>query len=109
LSSGVAYAAAGRRTKKVPPPLQAALPLAATVPAPGCGSSEDILRTRTYDLLISYNKFFQVRAARCRGLDAADLLGPVCDQCVFDPLRQVPQFWLVGWDEERRPLAPEQV
>ncbi len=38
------------------------------------------MHTRTYDLLISYDKYYQV-----------------------------PRFWLVGYDEQRQPLTPKQV
>ena len=38
------------------------------------------MRTRTYDLLITYNKYYQV-----------------------------PQLWLAGYDEARRPLPPSAV
>jgi Autophagocytosis associated protein, active-site domain len=53
------------------PALQAALPTPA---------QDNIKRTRTYDLLISYDKF-----------------------------HSVPCTWLVGYDEDRQPLKPEQV
>eukprot|EP00887_Chlorella_sp_A99_P002469 scaffold10.g2469.t1 len=57
---------------------EAALPQAA---AGGGGADDDhIVRTRTYDLLISYDKFYQV-----------------------------PHFWLVGYDENRHPLTHSQV
>jgi Autophagocytosis associated protein, active-site domain len=55
------------------PALQAALPAPA-------GTQDNIKRTRTYDLLISYDKF-----------------------------HSVPSTWLVGYDEDRQPLKPEQV
>ena len=38
------------------------------------------MHTRTYDLMISYDKYYQV-----------------------------PRFWLVGYDESRQPLKPKQV
>lgn len=38
------------------------------------------MRTRTYDLYITYDQFYQC-----------------------------PRFWLVGYDESRHPLAPDQV
>ncbi|GAX77733.1 hypothetical protein CEUSTIGMA_g5176.t1 [Chlamydomonas eustigma] len=41
---------------------------------------DTILRTRTYDLYITYDQYYQV-----------------------------PRFWLVGFDESRHPLIPEQV
>ena len=45
------------------------------------GDDEDgIMRTRTYDLMITYDKYYQV-----------------------------PRFWLVGYDESRQPLKPAQV
>ena len=37
------------------------------------------MRTRTYDLLITYDKYYQV-----------------------------PRFWLIGYDEARQPLKPKQ-
>lgn len=40
---------------------------------------DHIVHTRTYDLLISYDKYYQV-----------------------------PRFWLVGYDENRHPLTPKQ-
>jgi Autophagocytosis associated protein, active-site domain len=52
------------------PALQAALP----------STQDNIRRTRTYDLMISYDKF-----------------------------HAVPRTWLVGYDEDRQPLKPEQV
>ena len=55
------------------PALQAALPTQAS-------TQDNIKRTRTYDLLISYDKF-----------------------------HSVPCTWLVGYDEDRQPLKPEQV
>ncbi|EFN54110.1 hypothetical protein CHLNCDRAFT_36301 [Chlorella variabilis] len=56
---------------------------AALRPAPtagGGGGEEHIVRTRTYDLLITYDKYYQV-----------------------------PRFWLIGYDEDRQPLTPGQV
>ncbi|KAI3431543.1 hypothetical protein D9Q98_004592 [Chlorella vulgaris] len=44
------------------------------------GGGEHIVRTRTYDLLITYDKYYQV-----------------------------PRFWLIGYDEDRQPLSPSQV
>ncbi len=41
---------------------------------------ETILRTRTYDLYMTYDQYYQV-----------------------------PRFWLVGYDETRHPLVPDQV
>ena len=41
---------------------------------------EHIMQTRTYDLMITYDKYYQV-----------------------------PRFWLVGYDEQRQPLKPNQV
>ena len=38
------------------------------------------MRTRTYDLMITYDKYYQV-----------------------------PRFWLVGYDESRQPLKPAEV
>ena len=52
-----------------PPPLQAALPSASAAAAAGQGGGgEGILRTRTYDLLITYDKYYQARCACCAGL-----------------------------------------
>ncbi|KAK9808986.1 hypothetical protein WJX72_007374 [[Myrmecia] bisecta] len=58
---------------------EAALPSQPTVVRAEDGE-EHILRTRTYDLLISYDKYYQV-----------------------------PRFWLVGYDESRQLLRPNQV
>ncbi|CAL8470212.1 g9754 [Coccomyxa elongata] len=45
------------------------------------GAAHDhIMHTRTYDLMITYDKFYQV-----------------------------PRFWLVGYDENRQPLKPNQI
>ncbi|PSC67657.1 Autophagy-related 3 [Micractinium conductrix] len=44
------------------------------------GAGDHILRTRTYDLLITYDKYYAV-----------------------------PRFWLIGYDENRQPLTNEQV
>ena len=71
-----------------PRPVQAALrpaPRTAASAASGAGAAADgvndaILRTRTYDLLITYDKYYQV-----------------------------PRFWLIGYDEQRRPLSPSEV
>ena len=41
---------------------------------------DSIVHTRTYDLMITYDKYYQV-----------------------------PRFWLVGYDEKRHPLTPKQV
>lgn len=41
---------------------------------------ETVLRTRTYDLYMTYDQYYQC-----------------------------PRFWLVGYDETRHPLAPDQV
>ncbi|KAL4440254.1 hypothetical protein ABPG75_003255 [Micractinium tetrahymenae] len=46
----------------------------------GGGGEEHIVRTRTYDLLITYDKYYSV-----------------------------PRFWLIGYDENRQPLTSEQV
>eukprot|EP00891_Asterochloris_glomerata_P007150 jgi/Astpho2/7150/fgenesh1_pm.00113_%23_2_t len=46
----------------------------------GQDPTDSILRTRTYDLLISYDKYYQV-----------------------------PRFWLVGYDEDRQPLPASKV
>lgn len=46
----------------------------------GAEGEDDIVRTRTYDLMITYDKYYQV-----------------------------PRFWLVGYDESRQPLKPVQV
>ncbi|KAL4427336.1 hypothetical protein ABPG77_003245 [Micractinium sp. CCAP 211/92] len=57
---------------------------AALRPAPhsgnGGGGEEHIVRTRTYDLLITYDKYYSV-----------------------------PRFWLIGYNENRQPLTSEQV
>ena len=58
--------------------MQAALPQPQA--AGDSGGASDILRTRTYDLMISYDKYYQV-----------------------------PRFWLVGYDESRRMLQPKEV
>ncbi|KAL6783742.1 ATG3 [Auxenochlorella protothecoides x Auxenochlorella symbiontica] len=48
---------------------------------PGANEAGDgVRRTRTYDLVITYDKYYQV-----------------------------PRFWLIGYDERRQPLAPDQV
>ena len=52
----------------------------ATVPSRAPENDNHIVHTRTYDLLISYDKYYQV-----------------------------PRFWLVGYDESRQPLTPKQV
>lgn len=57
----------------------AALPLPGTASA-GRAEDEGVLRTRTYDLLITYDKYYQV-----------------------------PRFWLIGYDESRQLLAPSAV
>ncbi|GAB4814233.1 hypothetical protein N2152v2_001279 [Parachlorella kessleri] len=58
-----------------------AQPAAAAAGGSGEGpGNSDILKTRTYDLLISYDKYYQV-----------------------------PRFWLIGYDEDRQPLTPIQV
>ena len=57
---------------------QAALPQAAGA-GEAEGDGDDIVRTRTYDLLITYDKYYRV-----------------------------PRFWLVGYDEARQPLTPHQ-
>lgn len=44
------------------------------------GDSDDVLRTRTYDLFITYDHFYRT-----------------------------PRVWLSGYDEQMRPLQPEQV
>ena len=41
---------------------------------------DNIMRTRTYDLYITYDQYYQV-----------------------------PRLWLFGYDESRQPLAPQQV
>lgn len=152
------------------------VPQAALQPQqPGAGGADDgIMRTRTYDLLISYDKYYQVRAASgvkkgwdgckrdavkvARQLAAASgsqdglrkqfwqqpregrgkaplfvappwgthggmhslkdlpalvrplpLNSPPAPLACPDPPSQVPRFWLVGYDEDRRPLTPDQV
>lgn len=56
----------------------------AALPAPGLARSaeqpDSIRRTRTYDIMITYDKY-----------------------------HAVPMTWLVGYDEDRRPLLPHQV
>lgn len=56
----------------------------AALPAPGRQQSasrpDAILRTRTYDVMITYDKF-----------------------------HAVPMTWLVGYDEDSQPLKPQQV
>lgn len=42
--------------------------------------ADNIVRTRTYDLFITYDQYYQV-----------------------------PRFWLVGYDESKKPLTPQQV
>jgi ubiquitin-like-conjugating enzyme ATG3 len=54
--------------------------LQAALPAPSAGGGEGIKRTRTYDLYITYDQYYQV-----------------------------PRFWLVGFDEAKQPLTPQQV
>lgn len=58
---------------------EAALP-SMSGPRQGQDPTDSILRTRTYDLLISYDKYYQV-----------------------------PRFWLVGYDEDRQPLPASKV
>ena len=58
--------------------MQAALP--STSAQSHQDAAEGILRTRTYDLLITYDKYYQV-----------------------------PRFWLVGYDEDRQPLPASKV
>lgn len=60
----------------MPPPHA---PSQAALPAPAAGGAA-IKRTRTYDLYITYDQYYQV-----------------------------PRFWLVGFDEGKQPLRPEQV
>ena len=62
-----------------PPCMQAVLPQASANTNQGA-AHDHIMHTRTYDLLITYDKFYQV-----------------------------PRFWLVGYDENRQPLKPNQV
>ena len=55
----------------------------AAVPGPDTSTGADhdhIVSTRTYDLMITYDKYYQV-----------------------------PRFWLVGYDENRQPLKSSQV
>ena len=52
---------------------------AAPQPTGTQSAGDDILHTRTYDLMISYDKYYQV-----------------------------PRFWLRGYDEHRHPLQPKQ-
>ncbi len=55
----------------------------AAVPGPDASTGADhdhIVSTRTYDLMITYDKYYQV-----------------------------PRFWLVGYDENRQPLKSSQV
>lgn len=67
--------------------MQAALPaasLSGAAAAAGMSNSAEassgIKRTRTYDLHITYDQYYQV-----------------------------PRFWLVGFDEAKQPLKPQQV
>jgi len=60
------------------PRAQAALPQTAGA-GEAEGEDDGIVRTRTYDLLISYDKYYRV-----------------------------PRFWLIGYDEARQPLTPHQ-
>lgn len=63
--------------------LQAALPAAAAAAAAGSSAAaagSGIRHTRTYDLYITYDQYYQV-----------------------------PRFWLVGFDEAQQPLRPDQV
>jgi hypothetical protein len=57
-----------------------AAPSSSSGPAPKGAAGGGIRRTRTYDLYITYDQYYQV-----------------------------PRFWLVGFDEQRQPLRPEQV
>lgn len=50
------------------------------IASPGAGASDNIQRTRTYDLDISYDKYYQT-----------------------------PRVWLFGYDESSQPLGPEQI
>lgn len=59
--------------------MQAVLPHALANTNQGA-AHDHIMHTRTYDLMITYDKFYQV-----------------------------PRFWLVGYDENRQPLKPNQV
>jgi hypothetical protein len=52
----------------------------AAIPSKPEGEEDHIVHTRTYDLLISYDKYYQV-----------------------------PRFWLVGYNEQRQPLTSKQV
>ena len=55
----------------------------AAVPGPSTsagGHNDHIVATRTYDLMITYDKYYQV-----------------------------PRFWLIGYDEDRQPLKASQV
>ena len=59
------------------------LVMQAAVPGPDTSTGADhdhIVSTRTYDLMITYDKYYQV-----------------------------PRFWLVGYDENRQPLKSSQV
>jgi Autophagocytosis associated protein, active-site domain len=58
--------------------VQAALPQPATFPS--TSGSDNIVRTRSYDLMITYDKY-----------------------------HRVPATWLVGYDETRQPLGASQV
>lgn len=111
---------------------------------------DNIVRTRTYDLYITYDQYYQVRHAYdsapetlqgfvlgCRHLiritGVPALHTAAVSGCLWSPLLpsplllatarywyvertrlvfpwpQVPRFWLVGFDESRRPLLPQQV
>lgn len=59
---------------------QAALPAPFAAAGGSSGAGAGIKRTRTYDLYITYDQYYQV-----------------------------PRFWLVGFDEAKQPLTPQQV
>ncbi|KAJ2753549.1 E2-like enzyme [Coemansia aciculifera] len=62
-------------------PAAAAAPTAPTAAVPGSGGDEDkILRTRTYDISITYDKYYQT-----------------------------PRVWLFGYDEQGKPLTARQI
>ncbi|KAJ2242224.1 E2-like enzyme [Coemansia sp. RSA 455] len=63
-------------------PAAAAAPTAPTAAAPGSGSGDEdkILRTRTYDISITYDKYYQT-----------------------------PRVWLFGYDEQGKPLTARQI
>ncbi len=73
--------ACGRKQQKQPQSVCCMLQAAVSGPNASTGVDHDhIVSTRTYDLMITYDKYYQV-----------------------------PRFWLVGYDENRQPLKSGQV